>query len=119
MADVQGAGSARAVDTSVAGLRLPVLSGAAVSDSYADAPVSLAETKAEKLRDASLWKPRDALIALLRDIDNGADIPTMVVVYRSIVDGQKGIFYQAAGSTDKIETLGMLARISHIIAEQQ
>lgn len=40
-------------------------------DDFSDAPLSLAEVRADRERKASLWSPREALISALRDLDKG------------------------------------------------
>lgn len=47
---------------------------------YADHPISFAERRAENARDGSLWTPRDALVAMLRDIDSGKLKPASLVI---------------------------------------
>ena len=88
-------------------------------DNFADAPVSLAEKRAEKEHDATLWGPRDALVSMLRDIDSGMEVSALIVVYRRVDDGDRGVFYQAAGVVDKVEGMGMLGCVSQIIGEQK
>lgn len=89
-------------------------------ESYKDAPISLAEKRSTDAADASLWKPRDALISMLREIDGGRDIAALIIAFRDADgDKKKGIFYVAAGTVDKIESLGMLSRVSHIIQDQE
>ena len=47
---------------------------------YSEHPKSVAEIKANKNSDGALWKPRDALISLLRDIDSGKIEVTDIVI---------------------------------------
>jgi hypothetical protein len=49
-------------------------------DDFKDHPKSLNEVKADKQDQASLWTVRDALISVLRDIDNGAINPDTMVI---------------------------------------
>lgn len=50
-------------------------------DNFAQAPVSIAEHKATKTsQGAAIWKPRDALIAALRDIDAGVIDPHTIII---------------------------------------
>lgn len=53
-----------------------------MTDDYRDHPKSLNEVKAEKSHNGAKWTPRDALISLLREIDNGLDIEMLIVGYR-------------------------------------
>ena len=46
---------------------------------YGNHPVSLTEARANREYDSRLWTPRDALISLLRDIDNGVINPDALV----------------------------------------
>ena len=49
-------------------------------DSFADAPVSLAEVRSHKTRSGSDWTPRDLLIKMLRDHDSGEVVLSALVV---------------------------------------
>ena len=73
---------------------------------YSDHPKSITEIKALKVDDGSMWTPRDALIAALRDLDSGVIKPSsIIIVYHD--DAQNGIrFYQCGGTG--YETVGML-----------
>lgn len=52
-------------------------------DDFSDAPVSVGELRADKANSGCAWKPRDALISLLRRIDKGEINPeTLVVCWR-------------------------------------
>lgn len=66
-------------------------------DEFKDAPLTMGELRSEKTQDGSNWKPRDLLIKMLRDIDNGLEVNTVVCFYTKIVEGQERIgFYQAS-----------------------
>lgn len=61
-------------------------------DSFANAPVSLAETRAMREDNARLWTPRDALVSLLRDIDAGKVDPyAIVIAYGCREDAAAGV----------------------------
>ncbi len=77
---------------------------------YADHPVSLGERRSEMANDGSLWKPRDALVDLLRKIDAGADVTDLIVCWRQRnKDGVwTGNFRSACA--DGIVAQGLLAR---------
>jgi hypothetical protein len=49
-------------------------------ETYADYPKTLNEHKSEKTRSPLDWKPRDALVSLLRMIDEGKVKPDSVVI---------------------------------------
>jgi hypothetical protein len=49
-------------------------------ENFANAPKSITEIRGEKTNDGSQWKPRDALITMLRQIDSGEIDPEGLVV---------------------------------------
>lgn len=79
-----------------------------MTDDYSEAPPSIAEVRAERAEDGALWKPRDALVALLRRIDNGEDVDALVVCWRTKHENGRptGHFYQAM--QDPFVTMGLL-----------
>ncbi len=48
--------------------------------SFADYPRSIAELRSDKTGSGADWTPRDALIAMLRDIDSGVFKPSALVI---------------------------------------
>lgn len=53
------------------------------NDDFSNEPRTITELKAEKLQDGTVATPRDALVALLREIDSGErKIETVYVCYR-------------------------------------
>lgn len=80
-------------------------------ENFANHPASITEIKGDKENNAATWKPRDALIATLRDIDSGKIKPNaLVIVYSEILEekGYSQTSWAAAGAT-LIHTLGMLS----------
>lgn len=51
-----------------------------MAEDFSETPVSLTEFKANKTCDASLWTPRDALIAALRILDSGEWKPDKLLI---------------------------------------
>lgn len=52
---------------------------------FADHPTSLGEARAQRTGSGAQWTPRDALIAVLRDIDAGkVTIDALVCAYRIV-----------------------------------
>lgn len=87
---------------------------------FKDHPVSLTEAKAGKVPKAHIWTPRDALIDLLRRIDNGENIDAVVICHRQpsdTVDGEFITGYNMA-TPDMNTGLGMLSRVAHLINAQ-
>jgi hypothetical protein len=79
-----------------------------MSDNFANYPKSIGEIKSEQTKDASYWTPRECLIDLLRQIDNGANISTLIICYRQNVDGEdRGRYSQS--TKDGLVTIGLLA----------
>lgn len=76
-------------------------------DDFANAPRSVTEIRAEREHDARKWTPRDVLINLLRDIDNGMKIDACVIFYRHVRDdGAFGTFFSQS-SPDRYVCLGV------------
>lgn len=88
-------------------------------ESFADAPQSLAEARAEKARNAALWAPREALVAMLRDIDTGKLTVDMVVIAHGTKqeDGSYRPGFFSAGGENKLTALGLLSAVSWIMNE--
>lgn len=77
--------------------------------------ISLAEARAGKLKDATLWTVADALRAALREIETGQIKPDMVYIALRENDG-KGISsydFMTAGSNSRLEVIGLLAEHMH------
>lgn len=49
-------------------------------DNFKDFPVSLAEKKAKDNSNSELWTPRDCIISVLREIDEGKINPESLIV---------------------------------------
>lgn len=82
-------------------------------------PVSIGEVRADKTRSAADWKPREALVELLRRIDSGEypDMDALILSWRTKdAKGIIGSFYSAS-SPDIHTTLGILARAEWAIQE--
>ena len=86
-------------------------------DNFADAPRTIGELKSDKTQSACDWKPRDALIWLLREIDSGKiDADHLIMCWREkIPEGTNTKYKQAGGSPWAWDALGLLARVSHMI----
>lgn len=77
-------------------------------DSFANHPKSVTEIRSDKSNAAKDWTPRDALVALLRDIDGGLKVEALVVAYALPADQPKSIGF-AVASPDILITRGLLA----------
>ena len=77
---------------------------------YANHPPTVNEIRSDKTGNGSDWTPRDALIALLRDIDSGEIVLSAVFIAGiSPASGPNGIcpFFSCAASIP-VEAMGML-----------
>ena len=60
---------------------------ATVEDSFAEHPVSITEARATKADMGHLWTPRDCLLQMLRDVDNGEIDPVdLIVAYSELLE---------------------------------
>lgn len=74
-------------------------------EDFSEAPVSIAELRADKANCGCAWKPRDALISLLRRIDKGEiDPETLVVCWREA----SGRFGWESASPQFIISIGLM-----------
>ena len=83
-----------------------------MNDDFSNTPLSIAEIKANKAEKASLWTPRDALIAALRDIDSKKIDPfTAFIVLGNLDTEREGTFtrFWAAGKNN-YEIAGLALR---------
>jgi hypothetical protein len=84
---------------------------------YSSHPPSIAEIRSDKTGKGSDWTPRDALIALLRDIDSGAVDLQAVFIAGKVRGTQPGgcrpVF--SVSAADPTEALGTieLAKIAY------
>jgi hypothetical protein len=83
-------------------------------DSFADHPLTIGELRAEREQSGSSWRPRDALIELLRMIDQGKVAPdTIFIAYsESPEPGARRTSFTCAGPDPNV-TLGCLERAKH------
>lgn len=85
---------------------------------FKDHPVSLTEIRAKKSSKACDWTPRDAVIDLLRRIDEGEPIDAVVIVSRErLDDGNYRTLYNNC-APDLNSSLGMLARAAFMMQER-
>lgn len=80
------------------------------SKSFANEPQSISELRANKTSNGRDWTPRDVLIYLLREIDNGTIKPNACVVFMRLeVEHLDRPYTRYSVSSPGIEdTLGMI-----------
>jgi hypothetical protein len=85
-------------------------------ESYKDYPEILSEVKGYKEHNSGFTHPRDALIMVLKDIDNGLikDIDSMIIVYH--IPNETRYCIGGPGTT-LIGALGLLIRAITILQE--
>lgn len=88
-------------------------------ETFENSPVSIGEFKADKSRDAKDWKPREALVELLRRIDNGEypDMDALILAWRERTAKGEISSYYSASSPDIHVSLGVLARAEYMMHE--
>lgn len=84
--------------------------------SFAGAPKTIGELRSDKTGNPRSWSPRDVLINMLRDIDEGQATPTVLIVAWGHIDeaGLTSSHYTVAGG-DGYTVLGLLERVKNII----
>ena len=88
---------------------------------FKDHPKSVGELKSDKTTNAKDWEPRDALISLLRDIDDGTrEVDGLIVIYRipNKEDPNNPFVGTSYAKVNKIDSLGLLAWAQYIAAEE-
>ena len=85
-------------------------------DNFKDYPQSINEIKSDKSNRSFDWTARDCCIDLLRQIDNGLNIPYMIVCYME--ENEEGHHVPhfravAAGPNNQNNILGLLSHISY------
>lgn len=79
-------------------------------ENFANAPPSITEIRSDKSGKSSDWTPRDALVAMLRDIDKGElDPEQILIVYATKVgDNLYKTHSRCAGKFTTYECMGLL-----------
>lgn len=78
--------------------------------SFAGHPQTVSELRANRDANASAWTPRDVLVSVLRDIDEGKFAPdALIVIHREFKSPGHTSSHYAASAPDVHATMGMLA----------
>lgn len=92
-------------------------------DDFSNSPPSIGEIRCHKTQSALDWKPRDALVWMLREIDAGRiDCHHLVLSWVEIVppvDSRRYLtnYKQAGGGDYPWDALGLLTRVQTLIQE--
>jgi len=89
-------------------------------ENFADAPVSITEARSTKLHDGRYWTPRDALIAVLRDIDGGKIKVKNVAICLTVEaeDGDTATEHLAAYKS-RLELLGTIVKTMNWVSGRE
>jgi len=86
-----------------------------VIEDFKGHPQSIAEIKADREGDGSLWTPRDALISLLREIDEGRNVSHMVICFdvedQTPSGTRRNLSYCCAGPRSRHEAIGLVEAV--------
>ena len=87
-------------------------------DNFAGYPPSIAETRANAAQSSALWSPRDALLSLLREIDEGkAKVDVLVIAFARIdEEGLSRTSYRAA-SPNALMSYGVMTRAMQMMGD--
>ncbi len=77
---------------------------------FSQHPISLAERRAGKAVDGSIWKPRDALISALRQIDSQTLDPSDLIIIARLKGKASGDIRIFNCSSDGLIASGMMAK---------
>lgn len=84
----------------------------ATDQTYKNHPVSLGEVKSSKTHDSEHWTPRECLISMLREIDNGFNPETLVICLTYKKEGDtKSRFRFSQSSKDGLHSVGLLEHV--------
>ena len=87
-------------------------------EDFSNAPKSIAELRADRDHSAAKWTPRDALIAVLRQIDSGEINPSeMVIAYREQVPAESSQIAVVMAYKDHCRLIGMLEMAKACVLE--
>lgn len=87
-----------------------------MSDSFADAPVTITELRATRTGNAKDQTARDAVVSFLRDIDSGAIVaPEFVIICFARRNPEGGVLVNehAGGPHSPLEAFGLLEQCKH------
>jgi hypothetical protein len=92
------------------------LEAAVMDDSFADAPISIAEVKAERENRASMMPVRDCVVGFLRELDQKKIKPFMVaILFAEPMEDDPSVCKTnwRLASPNNLMTMGLMARSIH------
>ena len=84
---------------------------------FADNPRTIGEIRSDKTEDCADWKPRDALIDVLRRIDSGLDVESLIVCWRQNNSDGKQTGHFRTATPDSFVSMGLLSHTMYKLQE--
>lgn len=88
-------------------------------ESFAGAPRSFTEARSDKAKEntGTIWTPRDCLIKMLREIDEGLKVDALIIAFRIPTEtrGIATVSYKQA-TPDNETSAGLCFRIAQMIS---
>lgn len=84
-------------------------------EDFSNTPKLINEYRAHKEGDCSKWSAREALITMLRDIDNGKINPEQLVITYTL----NNEVYSVIANCSLHDVIGMLTRMIHFVVRNQ
>lgn len=78
-----------------------------MSDDYRDEPISLGERRAEKTNSSMDISPREMLVNILRQIDDGTLKPEKMIAVMTVTDGDETHVFSSQTKTWEMSGLAM------------
>ena len=83
---------------------------------FKDYPPTIGEIRSDKSGNAKDWTPREALIDMLRQIDNGLDVHGLIISY-TVNEGDRRYTKYIASVQAHHEALALLTRATWLVNE--
>lgn len=88
-----------------------------MNDDFKNNPKSINELKVNKENNGALWKPRDALISLLREIDNGLEIDNLIIGYSIDNKDNNHTFSYIQSCKDFLTAAGLWSMVNKLLLQ--
>ena len=85
-------------------------------ETFKDHPLTIGEIRSDKSGNAKDWTPREALIDMLRQIDNGLDVHGIIICYTVNEDDRRYTKYTTSVQAHH-EALALLTRATWLVNE--
>jgi hypothetical protein len=75
---------------------------------FSNHPPSIGEIKSARGNDGSLWTPREVLVKMLREIDDGKVAPDVLVIAWSDIEAGKRRGHFSQSTPDPLLSMGLM-----------